>query len=273
MLALNTATLGHNLDGHGAGWSPEQVVDACAEKGIGGITFWRREFTDNATQIGDRVRASNMQVTGLCRTPLLVGPGAPKDVIDDFKRAIDMAADLGADNLTSVVGGVADGSKGLKDSLKIVRDTVASMADHAQMAGVKVGIEPLHPVYAGNRSCLVSVKDAIDMVLDINHSAVGIDLDVYHIWWDQTLAEQLNRIKANQITGYHICDWLAETKDILLDRGMMGDGVADLKSIRQTVEATGFKGHCEVEIFSKHWWSLPPETVLDACIDRFKSYV
>ena len=272
LLALNTATLGHNLDGYGAGWSPEQVVDACAARGYGGITFWRREFDDNAHQIGERVRDAGMRVTGLCRTPLLVGQGAPDYVADDFKRAIDMASDLGADSLTSVVGGVADGSKGLDDSLKIVRDHVAAMADRAKEAGIMIGIEPLHPVYAGNRSCLVTVRDAIDMVLEIDHPAIGIDLDVYHIWWDRDLYTQLERITAAQIAGYHICDWLAETHDVLLDRGMMGDGVADLKAIRKAVEATGFKGHCEVEIFSEYWWSQPPEQVLDTCIARFKTY-
>jgi len=172
-----------------------------------------------------------------------------------------------------VVGGVAEGTKGLNNSLKIVRDTIAQMTDEAKAAGVKIGIEPLHPVYAGNRSCLVSLSDAIDMVLEINHPAVGIDLDVYHIWWDRQLSEQLKRINKDQITGFHICDWLAETRDILLDRGMMGDGVADLKAIRNAVEDRGFDGMCEVEIFSNYWWSRPPEEVLDTCVARFKTYV
>lgn len=272
-LALNTATLGHNLDGHGAGWPAEKVIDACAERGFGGITFWRREIGKNAKILRERVRANGMRVTGLCRTPLLVGPGAPNNVQRDFQAAIEMAHDLGADSLTSVVGGVAEGTKGLNNSLKIVRDTIAQMTDEAKAAGVKIGIEPLHPVYAGNRSCLVSLSDAIDMVLEINHPAVGIDLDVYHIWWDRQLSEQLKRINKDQITGFHICDWLAETRDILLDRGMMGDGVADLKAIRNAVEDRGFDGMCEVEIFSNYWWSRPPEEVLDTCVARFKTYV
>ena len=269
-LALNTATLGHNLDGYGAGWSPERVIDACAARGYGGITFWRREIGGQAVQIGQAVRAAGLRVTGLCRTPLLVGPGAPDDVTGDFRASLEMAAGLGADSLTIVVGGVQEGTKGLGESLKIVRDTVARMADEAQSAGVMLGIEPLHPVYAGDRSCLVSVRDAVDMIEEIDHAAVGLDVDVYHVWWDRSLADQLARLRADQIAGYHICDWLAETRDVLLDRGMMGDGVADLTAIRGAVEATGWRGFCEVEIFSKHWWSRPPEEVLDLCAARFR---
>ncbi len=190
-LALNTATLGHNLDGHGAGWPVERVIDACAERGIGGIVFWRREIGARAVEIGERVRAAGMQVTGLCRTPFLVGPLAPKGraaVMEDVRAAIDMAAGLGAPVLTIVVGGVEPGTKGLGDSLKLVADRVAEAAPFAAERGVKLALEPLNPVYGGNRSCLVTMRDAVDLCEAIGAPNVGVAVDVYHVWWDTDLA-------------------------------------------------------------------------------------
>lgn len=272
-LALNTATLGHNLDGHGAGWSTEAVIDACAERGFGGIAFWRREIRD-PIRMGERVRAAGMQVIGLCRTPFLVGPLAPPSrqaVIDDFKSAIDLAAGLGAAVLTVVVGGVAVGTRSLQDSLDQVCDIMGEMAPIAAAAGVKLGLEPLHPVYGGNRSCLMSVRDAVDMCEAINHPAVGVAIDVYHVWWDLTLAAELKRAGSERIFGFHLCDWLADTTDVLLDRGMMGDGVADLRRLRSAVEDAGYRGLCEVEIFSANdWWQRDPGDVLDVCVRRFR---
>jgi sugar phosphate isomerase/epimerase len=275
-LALNTATLGHNIDGHGAGWTPEQVIDACAELGYGGVVFWRREIGKRATAIGDHARKANLKVVGLCRTPFLVGPLAPKPrqaMLDDFEASIDMAAGLGAEVLTIVVGGVEPGTRGLGESLKRVGETVARMAPLSAERGVKLALEPLHPVYGGDRSCLVSMRDAVDLCETIGHPAVGIAVDVYHVWWDTSLDRELKRAGKDRILGYHLCDWLAETRDVLLDRGMMGDGVADLKAIRSAVESAGYDGLCEVEIFSANdWWKRPPREVLATCIERFRAF-
>lgn len=274
-LALNTATLGHNVEGQGAGWSPEQVIDTCCELGLGGVVFWRREIGGAAVRIGDYARRSGLTVAGLCRTPFLVGPSAPQPrqkMLDDFEASIDMAAGLGAGVLTIVTGGVEPGTKGTGESLKRVAETVAAMAPLADRRGVRLALEPLHPVYGGDRSCLVTVRDAVDLCEAIGHPAVGIAVDVYHVWWDTSLAGQLARAGGQRILGYHLCDWLAETRDVLLDRGMMGDGVADLKSIRSAVEQAGYDGLCEVEIFSANdWWKKPPRDVLQTCIERFRS--
>lgn len=274
-LALNTATLGHNIDGHGAGWSPEQIIDACAERGYGAITYWRREIGDRGVEIGERTRAAGMQVVGLCRTPFLVGPLAPptrQAVMDDFRASIDMAAALQAEVLTIVVGGVIEGSHSMTESLKEVASITAEAAPIAADQGVKLALEPLNPVYGGNRSCLMTVRDAVDLCEQIDHPAVGIAVDIYHVWWDLTLGAELQRAGKQRIFGYHLCDWMADTTDVLLDRGMMGDGVADLKSIRQAVEGAGYDGFCEVEIFSaENWWKRDPNEVLDVCRDRFKT--
>lgn len=274
-LALNTATLGHNVDGHGAGWSPEQVIDACAARGFRGITWWRRELGTRADDIGQRTRAAGLAVAGLCRSPFLVGPLAQPDraaVLEEFRRSIDDAATLGAPSLTVCVGGVATGSRGLTDSLGAVADIVAAVADHAGRCGVHIGLEPLHPMYGGNRSCLVTTRDAVDLCERIGHPAIGIAIDVYHVWWDLALGPALQRAGAGRITGFHLCDWLADTQDVLLDRGMMGDGVADIRALRRLVEETGFRGFCEVEIFSAAtWWPRPPGEVLDVCVERFRT--
>ncbi len=270
-LALNTATLGHNVDGAGMGWPVERVIDACAARGLGGIVFWRREIGSRAVEIGDRVRAAGLQMAGLCRTPFLVGPLAPVAVMDEFFASIDMAAGLGAPVLTIVVGGVEPGTKGMRDSLKIVAERVAEAAPYAAVRGVQLALEPLNPVYGGNRSCLVTVRDAVDLCEVIGAPNVGVAVDVYHVWWDLDLAVQLQRARG-RILGYHLCDWLADTQEVLLDRGMMGDGVADLRGIRAAVEDAAYSGLCEAEIFSAgNWWRRDPGEVLDTLVERFRT--
>ena len=267
-LSLNTATLGHNLDGHGAGWSPEQVIDGCAERGFGGITFWRRELGDRAYQIGQRVKAAGLIVTGLCRTPYITGREAGTE--DEIKGSIDVAAALGTDILTIVTGGTEPGTKGVVESQKRLADRLASVCEYASRQGIKLALEPLNPMFGGNRTCIMSVKDALTVCHLIDADNVGIAVDVYHVWWDSELEESLMQAKG-RILGYHLCDWKEDTRDMLLDRGMMGDGVADLKSIRKWVEQAGYTGHCEVEIFSsEHWWKKPPGDVLDLITERFR---
>lgn len=271
-LALNTATLGHNLEGHGAGWSAEQVIDACAARGLGGIVFWRREIGDRAAQIGDRVRAAGMRVVGLCRTPYLVGRDAPADGLDDARASVDMAASLGTDVLTIVTGGTEPGTKGILESQKRLADRVADLAPYASERGVNLALEPLNPMFGGNRTVLMTVRDALRVCDWVDAPNVGIAVDVYHVWWDVDLPAALAAAKPERLLGFHLCDWLETTSDMLLDRGMMGDGVADLRALRSAVEAAGYRGACEVEIFSaRDWWQRPPLEVLDTMVERFQT--
>lgn len=270
-LALNTASLGHNLDGAGAGWSPERVIDACAARGFGGIVFWRREIGARATEIGNRVRAAGMQVAGLCRTPFLVGSGRPADVAGEVQASIDMAAALGAPVLTIVTGGTEPGSKGLAETQKRLAERLVPACAYAAARGVQLALEPLNPMFGGNRTCLMTVADALRVCGMVGDDRLGIAVDVYHVWWDTTLPESLLAARG-RILGYHLCDWLETTQDMLLDRGMMGDGVADLRAIRAAVEAAGYAGPCEVEIFSaRDWWLRDPAEVLDVMVKRFRA--
>lgn len=268
-LALNTATLGHNLDGYGAGWEPERVVDACAERGIGGIVFWRREIGGRAAEIGARARAAGLTVAGLCRAPYLVGGEAGS--ADEARASIDMAAELGAPVLTVVSGGTEPGTKGVTESRKRLADRVAALVPHAAACGVKLALEPLNPMFGGNRTCLFTVRDALGLCDAVDAPEVGIAVDVYHVWWDTTLAAACAGA-GERILGYHLCDWLEHTSDMLLDRGMMGDGVADLRAIRAAVEGAGYAGPCEVEVFSAAtWWQRDPGEVLDVMVERFRT--
>lgn len=271
-LALNTASLGHNLDGAGAGWSPERVIDACAARGYGGIVFWRREIGSRAVEIGNRVRAAGMQVVGLCRTPYLVGAEAPQGG-EDLRASIEMAAGLGAPVLTIVTGGTEPGTKGVIETQKRLAERVAEAAPLAAAAGISLALEPLNPMFGGNRTCLFTVADALAVADQVAAPNVGIAVDVYHVWWDRTLAESLAAARG-RVLGYHLCDWLQNTRHMLLDRGMMGDGVADLRAIRQAVEdRAGYTGLCEVETFSAEtWWKRDPAEVLDVIVDRFRRH-
>jgi sugar phosphate isomerase/epimerase len=272
MLALNTATLGHNLDGFGAGWPTERVIDACAERGLAGIVFWRREIGGRAIEIGERVRAAGMQVTGLCRTPYLIGSETPANMMDEAKASVDMAAGLGAPVLTIVTGGTEPGTKGILESQRILADRLAELAPYAADRGIKLALEPLNPMFGGNRTCLMTVRDALRVCDVVDAPNIGIAVDVYHVWWDTTLAESCAEA-GERILGFHLCDWLENTSDMLLDRGMMGDGVADLRAIRRAVEDAGYKGVCEVEIFSaENWWKRDPNEVLDTMIERFRTH-
>jgi len=223
-LAFNTATLGHNLDGAGAGWSPERVIDACAQRGYGGVVFWRREIGARAYEIGERVRASGMKVVGLCRTPYLVGRDVPAKLEEEARASVDMAAELGAPVLTIVTGGTEPDTKGVAETNKRLTERVASLAAYAQTINVALALEPLNPMFGGNRTCLFTVDDALTVCNAVGAPNVGIAVDVYHVWWDTRLAQSLENARG-RILGYHLCDWLENTSHMLLDRGMMGEAL------------------------------------------------
>lgn len=267
-LALNTATLGHNLPGYGAGWSPEQIIDACAVRGYGGIVFWNREIGARAIEIGEKVRAAGMAVVGLCRTPYFTGSEAGSD--DDILASIDMAAGLGTSVLTIVTGGTEPGTKGLLDSQKRLAERLANLAPRAAACGVNLALEPLNPMFGGNRTCIMTVRQALEICDIVGLPNIGVAVDVYHTWWDTALSESIYNAEG-RILGFHLCDWLENTSDMLLDRGMMGDGVADIRGLRAEIEKAGYQGYCEVEIFSsENWWKRPPEVVLDIIVERYR---
>jgi len=192
------------------------VIDACAARGYGGIVFWRREIGPRAVEIGNRVRAAGLQVAGLCRTPYLVGSEAPRGD-DDLRASIDTAAALGAPVLTIVTGGTEPGTKGVIETQKRLAERVAAAAPLAAAAGVSLALEPLNPMFGGNRTCLFTVADALAVADAVAASNVGIAVDVYHVWWDRTLAKSLAAAKG-RVLGYHLCDWLEKHRQRVMPR-------------------------------------------------------
>ena len=253
-------------------WGFAEAVDGCLRAGITAISPWRDQIEaiglDEAARI---VKANNIRVTGVCRGgmfPAETAEGRQKN-IDDNLRAIDQAAALNADCLVLVVGGLPGSSKDIVGARQMVSDGIAAMLPHAKASGVRIAIEPLHPMYAADRACVNTVDQALDICEALGET-VGVALDVYHIWWDPRLAQAIARAgRMKRIFAHHICDWLVPTKDMLLDRGMMGDGVIDLKGIRKMIEDAGFHGPQEVEIFSQdNWWKRPGDEVLAVIKER-----
>jgi sugar phosphate isomerase/epimerase len=276
-LSINTATVRKQ-------WSLDEIIEACARRGIRAISPWR----DQVAQVGikavaQRLRETGLVLSGYCRGGFF--PAADKAglarALDDNRRAIDEAKFLGAPCLVLVVGslpGALDGAPAYRDIARAreeVCEGIAGSLDHAANVGMPLAIEPLHPMQAADRACVNTLEQALDLCDRLDPDAsrkLGVAVDLYHVWWDPKLEQQLRRA-GDRILAYHVCDWLAPTKDLVNDRGMMGDGVIELKKCRRWVEESGYAGFCEAEIFSNHWWSQPGEFVLDTCIQRHMSRV
>ncbi|HYP70313.1 MAG TPA: sugar phosphate isomerase/epimerase family protein, partial [Variovorax sp.] len=206
-----------------------------------------------------------------------------KTALDDNRRAIDEAKTLDAPCLVLVVGGLPGalaGNAAYKDigrARNEVRDGIAASLEYAREVGMPLAIEPLHPMQAADRACINTLEQALDICdeLDASRSGMlGVALDVYHVWWDPKLAQQIERAGKERLLAYHVCDWLTPTRDLLNDRGMMGDGVIELKKIRGWVEAAGYAGYSEVEIFStQDWWQRSGDETLATCIERHMACV
>jgi sugar phosphate isomerase/epimerase len=256
-------------------WSLEQLVEGCARAGLSAISPWRDIVQAcGIERAGKLIRAHGMTVTGLCRGGMFpaADEAGRRGALDDNRHAVDEAAAIGARCLILVVGGLPKGSRDIVDARKQVRDALEALLPYARQAGVPLAIEPLHPMFAADRACVNTLKQANDLCDQLGDGA-GVAVDVYHVWWDPELAREIARA-GRRILAYHVNDWLVPTTDLLLDRGMMGDGVIDLRAIRAMVEATGYRGHCEVEILSaENWWKRDPDEVLRVCIERHQTVV
>src|SRR6185369_3643894 len=270
LLSLNTATVRQQ-------WTLPQIVAGCASHGIRGISPWRDQVA--AAGLKDaalRIRDAGLTVTGYCRGGMFpaVDRESRRATQDDNHRAVDEALTLGAQCLILVVGGLPkqrDGrieSKDLAGAREMVRDGIGDLLGYARGAGMPLAIEPLHPMYAADRACVNTMEHANDLCDELG-PGVGIAVDVYHVWWDPHLQREIERAggaSPSRLLAYHICDWLVQTTDLLTDRGMMGDGVIDLRLIRSWMDAGGYRGFHEVEIFSaNNWWKRDADEVLAMC--------
>ncbi len=273
LLSLNTATVRRQ-------WTLPQIVDGCARHGIRWISPWRDQVAAAGLETSaKRIRDAGLQLSGYCRGGMFPAPdrAGRRAALDDNRRAVDEALALGATCLVLVVGGLPkDGagrivSKDLAGAREMIRDGIGELLEYARPSGMPLAIEPLHPMYAAERACVNTMAHANDLCDELG-AGVGIAVDVYHVWWDPRLEREIERAggaSPSRLLAYHISDWIVPTTDLLLDRGMMGDGVIDLPLIRSWMEAAGYRGPHEVEIFSANdWWKRDPDEVLSTCRKR-----
>lgn len=278
-LSINTATVRKQGD-------LVAITEACARAEIKAISPWRDQVaTVGLNRAVAAVKDAGLELSGYCRGGMFPADAARlQEAIDDNRRAVDEAVALGAPCLVLVVGGLPQysrpGSQPSKDidaARAMVEDGIATLLEYSRNAGLPLAIEPLHPMYAADRACVNTMRQALDICDRIDPERtgmLGLAVDVYHVWWDPELKEQIRRTGRDRLLAYHVCDWLVPTTDLLLDRGMMGDGVIDLRGIREAVEAVGYAGYSEVEIFSENnWWTKPMDEVLATCIERHRTVV
>lgn len=238
-------------------WNIEQCVKNYSAAGIHGITVWRNVLENkNLAEVKTLLDDHEMTVISVARGGFF--PSVEKKIreaaIQDNLFAIEQAAAIGAPSIVLVCG--ADGRQSLEKSREQIAEGITRLIPAAKSAGVKLSIEPLHPMYAGDRSAINTLKQANDMAEMINSEWVGIAVDVYHLWWDETLQSEIKRCAANNhLFAFHVCDWNVPTIDFLNDRGLMGDGCINVPEIRGWVEEAGFSGYNEVEIFSDKYWA------------------
>ena len=272
---MDLAGLSINLATVRAQWNVREAVEACRRHGIGAVDPWR----DQVEKIGldESVRAirdNGMRVTGYCRGGMFpaADQAGRQAAIDDNYRAIDEAVALGSECLVIVAGGLPTGSKDIVGARRMVAEGLAAVLPYARSCRMPLAIEPLHPMTAADRCVVSTLAQALDLCDQLG-PGVGVTIDTYHVWWDPDLANQIARAgDGGRILAHHICDWLVPTKNLVNDRGMMGDGVIDLRGFRRMIEAAGFHGPQEVEIFSADdWWKRPGDEVLRTCIERYQA--
>jgi len=250
-----------------------EVVDQALRRGIPSIAPWRDIVQAAGVEAAARLlRGSGLHVSSLVRGGLFTAPDAAgrRAAIDDDRRAIEEAHALGTDTLILVCGGLV--GRDLDGSRSMVRDGIEAILPDAIAAGIRLGVEPLHPMMIADRSVITTLGEANDLVDRIGSPQVGVIVDVYHVWWDPTLESQIRRA-GPRILGLHVSDWVVPITDQLSSRGMMGDGCIDLPRIAGWVRAAGYAGPAEIEVLSDRWWAQPADTVLDLALERFEACV
>lgn len=277
-LSINTATVRKQLD-------LPAIIEACARRGIRIIDPWRDQVqAAGLARVARQIADAGVALSGYCRGGFFPAADAAglRAALDDNRRAVDEAKTLGASCLVLVVGSLPGALTGKPASKDIglaraqVHDGIAATLEYARSVDMPLAIEPLHPMQAAERACVNTLEQALDIcdALDPRRTgALGVALDVYHTWWDPKLEGQIARAGRDRLLAYHVCDWLVPTRDLLNDRGMMGDGVVELRKVRALVEAAGYAAPVEVEIFSESWWARPADEVLDTCIARYNTVV
>jgi sugar phosphate isomerase/epimerase len=282
-LSINTATVRKS---RGQDLPLTDIIEACVSRGINAISPWRDQVAAvGLNTVSKLVKTHGLKLSGYCRGGMF--PAATAAGIQaadaDNRQAVDEACELNAPCLVLVVGGLPGAlagqaaHKNIQQSRDQVFEGIEKLLAYAKSCNMPLAIEPLHPMYAADRACINTLEQALDVCDKLDPAqtgALGVAVDVYHVWWDPKLQQQIERAGQKRILALHVCDWLTPTRDLLNDRGMMGDGVIDIPKIRGWVEAQGFQGFSEVEIFStENWWQRDHSEVLETCIARHRSAV
>lgn len=257
-------------------WTLAQAVDGYASAGVSGIGVWVQYLDEIGPAAGARlIRDAGLFVPCLCTTAWvnLADPTAYQAALEENRRRLDMAAELGAKTLVVVPGGLATGERNLAAARRRVAEALAELLPHARAAGVTLGLEPLHPMYAADRSCLSTFAQCLSLC-DSLGEGTGIVADVYHCWWDPNFIAGLQQAGPDRILTFHLCDWLVPTRDVYQDRGMVGDGVIDIALYRTVLDEIGYDGPFEIEIFSKlDWWLRDGRETTRICVERCAPFV
>jgi len=247
-------------------WNVEEAISHYAAAGVKGITVWRQALEGRSSRAVQKTIADHgLTTVSLCRGGFFPGTTAEarQDAIDDNRRCIDQAVELGAPLIVLVCGAVP--GMPLTEARGQIQDGLAAVLPHAAAARIKLAIEPLHPMYASSRSAVNTVAQARALCHALPSPWLGIALDVYHVWWDESLEEEIKACgREKTLFAFHLCDWRTPTLDLLNDRGLMGEGCIPLRQIRGWVEQAGFSGFNEVEIFSERLWASDQAQFLEA---------
>jgi sugar phosphate isomerase/epimerase len=267
-LALNQATT-RDL-------TVEQVVRCCAKAGVPGIGLWRHRVEETgAARTGRLLRQAGLTVTSLCRGGFLTSASADRRAaaIADNRRAIEQAAQVGAPVLVLVCGGLPAGTRDLAGARAMVTDGIAALADDAASHGVRLAIEPLHPMFCADRSVVCTASQALAIAEQFAADSVGLMLDAYHVWWDPDIEATIRRA-GRRIFGFQLADWvLPLPADVLLGRGHLGDGCIDFRRLDRAVREAGYDGWTEVEIFNRAIWAAPAARTVQTVIDTYRRHV
>ena len=250
-----------------------EVVESCARHDVPYISIWRHKLKETGLDATVRlVRDAGVRVSSICRGGMFpAGTAAERaERIEDNRRAIDEAAELGAEVLVLVCGAAPD--RDIASARTMVADGIAAIAPYARERGVRLGIEPLHPAFAAERSCITTMREARLIAERFASANVGVVVDVYHVWWDPERSAEIAAL-GERIAGYHVNDWLVPATNVLMNRGMMGDGVIELRRIRHEVEQAGYRGPIEVEIFNETLWRRPVDELMQLTKRRFVEFV
>jgi sugar phosphate isomerase/epimerase len=255
-------------------WNVHTAIAKYERVGVRGITIWRQYLDgEDLPQLAQSIENAGLTCVSLCRGGFFPYKDATQrqHALDDNRRAIEQATALRCPLIVLVCG--ADPHLSLSDSRKYIQEGIASILPEARAAGVKLAVEPLHPMYADTRSAINTMKQANDLCDALDSSEVGVAVDVYHVWWDPDLEEEILRTaKANRLWAFHVCDWRSPTEDLLNDRGLMGEGCIPIRQIRGWVENAGFSGYNEVEIFSNRRWKMDQDEFLKEIVNAYLEY-